>query len=124
MLKGDQTVIGGTVRNISNEDLSALAVELELRRRKDGKAERALVTVEPSQLKPQQEGRYSLQLRSADYSSAKVVILKSGETTQVAFAQLPGQKRPPEKIESKVVTRPGSSNGGFLNTPDKPMRVP
>src|SRR4051794_20487486 len=36
MIKGSQAVLGGTVLNISGEKLSDLAIELELKRRKDG----------------------------------------------------------------------------------------
>src|SRR5687768_10283222 len=39
LLKGGQTIIGGTVKNISSEKLSGLTVALELRRRKDGTLE-------------------------------------------------------------------------------------
>jgi hypothetical protein len=125
MLKGDQTIIGGTVRNISNGDLTGLSVHLELKRRKNGATETASVPIAPPQLKPQQEGRYSLQLRSTEYSMVKLVALKSSsDSAMVAFTQLPGQKRPPEKLEPKVVgTRSGPADG-FLNSPDNPARVP
>src|SRR6266581_4157846 len=62
-LKGDQTLLGGTVKNISSENLSSLSVDLELIRRKDGEAQRTSVLVQPTQLAPQEEGRYSLQVR-------------------------------------------------------------
>ncbi len=60
MLKGSQTVIGGTLLNISQETLSDLSVELELRTRKGGQAETRAVAVEPKDLAPQQQGRYSI----------------------------------------------------------------
>ena len=127
LLKGDQTVLGGTVRNISNENLSNVTVDLELIRRKDGGSHKTSVPVEPTQLSPQQEGRYSLQLRSADYSAAKLAGLHGGaNSAALAYAAAPGQKRPPEKLESKtiIVNPPGRSKGGFLNSPDNPGRVP
>lgn len=127
LMKGDQTILGGTVRNISAENLSGLLVDLELTRRKDGATQRTSVQVEPTQLAPQQEGRYLLQLRSADYSSARLVGLKGGTNSALlAYLGVPGQKRPPEKLESKtiIISRPTSSKGGFLNTPDNPGRVP
>ncbi len=125
-LKGDQTLLGGTVKNISSENLSSLSVDLELIRRKDGEAQRTSVLVQPTQLAPQEEGRYSLQVRSADYSSVKLVGLNSGAGSRaLAFTSAPGQKRPPEKLESKtiIVNQPARSKGGFLNTPDTPGRV-
>jgi hypothetical protein len=127
LLKGDQTIIGGTVRNISGENLTELSVDLELRRRKDGAAQKQSVPVEPSQLGPQQQGRYSLQLRSADYSSVRLLALKGGtESSLLSYSSQPGQKRPPEKLETKtiIVNRPAPSKDGFLNTPDNPGRVP
>ena len=126
LMKGDQTILGGTVRNISSENLSSLLVDLELTRRKDGGTQRTSVQVEPTQLAPQQEGRYSLQLRSADYSSVRLVGLKGGTNSALlAYVGAPGQKRPPEKLESKtiIINRP-TSKGGFLNSPSNPGRVP
>lgn len=126
-LKGDQSLLGGTVKNISNENLSDLAVNLELIRRKDGKTDRVSAPVEPGQLGPQQEGRYSLQLHASDYLSVRLAGLKSGTSPDLlAFVAGPGQKRPPEKLATRtiIVPRPNSSKGGFLNTPDNPGRVP
>lgn len=127
LLKGDQTILGGTVKNISSEDLSGLSVDLELVRRKGGQLERASVQVEPTQLLPQQEGRYSLQLRSADYRGAKLMGVKSSaNSAQLVYLAAPGQKRPPEKLEAKtiIVGRPAPGKGDFLNTPDNPGRIP
>jgi CHASE2 domain-containing sensor protein len=127
LLKGDQTILGGTVRNISNENLSGLSVELDLVRRKGGQVERVSAPVQPAQLSPQQEGRYSLQRPSADYRGAKLVGLRSGDSlAQLVYVAAPGQKRPPEKLEAKtiIVGRPAPGKGEFLNTPDTPVRVP
>jgi hypothetical protein len=127
MSKGDQTLVGGTVRNISNESLSSLTVNLELIRRKGPTTEKALVQVQPSQLAPQEEGHYSLSLRSADYGSVKLLGLKGGAASlALAYISAPGQKRPAEKVEAKtiIVKRPSTPNNGFLNTPDNPSRVP
>ena len=127
LLKGGTTTIGGTVKNMSSEQLGPLSVEVELKRRKDGGADVKLVALEPSQLGPQQEGHYSFQLKAQDYGSAKVIALRSGsDVTAVPFTTAPGQKRPLERLESKklLVDKPRSKGGGFLNTPDNPARVP
>ncbi len=127
LLKGRQTIIGGTVRNISAERLSALTVALELRRRKDGFLEQTSAAVEPGDLAPDQEGRYVLKLPAQQYISVRLVGLKGGaETALLAYTSASGQKRPPERNEPKVVTvpRPGSRGGEFLNSPDDPARVP
>src|SRR5688572_25439479 len=127
LLKGGQTIIGGTVRNISTEKLSGLTVGLELRRRKDSSLEQTSVPVEPSELEPTQEGRYVLKLPAQQYISVRLLALKGGpDSALVAYTTSSGQKRPLEKTEPKVVTvpRPGARPGEFLNSPDNPARVP
>lgn len=129
LLRGGTTTIGGTVKNTSNDVLGPLSVEVELKRRKDGGSDVKLIALEPGRLDPQTEGRYSLQLKAQDYGSARVVGLKSGsDSITVPFTTAPGQKRPPEILESKtvLVDKPKSSSkrGEFLNTPDNPARVP
>lgn len=127
LVQASMTIVGGTVRNTSPEKLEGLSVELELKRRKDGTAEKKQVTLEPSDLESQQEGRYSLQLQAHEYSSARFVALKSGANfSPVPYSVAQGQKRPPERLESKTITvdkRP-SKRSEFLNSPDKPARVP
>lgn len=127
LIKGDQSLLGGTVKNISNENLTDLAVNLELVRRRDGGTDKVSAPIEPTQLAPQQEGRYSLQLHAADYLSVKLAGVKSGNNSDLlAYVAGPGQKRPLETTPSKtiIIGRPNSSKGGFLNTPDNPGRVP
>jgi hypothetical protein len=127
LLQGGTTILGGTVRNTSTEKLEGLSVELELKRRKDGAVEKHLVALEPTQLAPEQEGRYSLQLKAQDYGSARLVGLKAGpKLVPLPYTTALGQKRPPERLESKTVTvgKPASKAGEFLNSPDKPARVP
>lgn len=126
LLQGNKTIIGGTVKNTSSEKLEQLAVEVELKRRKDGVAELQLVTLEPAQLEPEHEGRYSLELKAQDYGSARLVALKANSVV-LPYATAQGQKRPPERLESKTIKidKPASSKGGeFLNSPDNPARVP
>jgi hypothetical protein len=128
LLQGSKTLVGGTVKNTSTERLARVAVELDLKRRKDGLTEKKLIVVEPSQLEPGQEGRYSLELKTQDYGSARLVGLRAGsDSSLIAFTSGAGQKRPLERLESKtiVVDRPSSAKRGeFLNSPDNPARVP
>jgi hypothetical protein len=127
LLKGGNSLLGGTVKNTSNEKLQGLSVELELKRRKDGGLQSQLVPLEPSQLEPQQEARYSLQLKAQDYSSARLVGLRSGDNrVAVPYATAQGQKRPLERLETKtvIVGRPTGKPREFLNSPDNPARVP
>lgn len=126
LLKGGQTVIGGTVKNISKEKLSALTVLLELRRRKDGSLEQLSTSLQPTDLEPDQEGRYSLKLPAQQYNSVRLVGLKEGpDSSLLAYTTGLGQKRPPERIQPKVITVPRTGQAGeFLNSPDNPARVP
>jgi len=127
LLKQGKTTIGGMVRNTSSDNLEGISAELELRRRKDGGMETQLVPLVPALLEPQQEGRYALQLKAQDYSSARLVGLKVGPTlAALAYTTAPGQKRPPERLETKtiIVGKPRSKVGDFLNSPDNPARVP
>lgn len=128
LLQGGKTIIGGTVRNTSAEKLERISVEIELKRRKDGVVETQLAALSPTELEPEQEGRYALQLKAQDYGSARLVALKVGSNAEfLPFTTAPGQKRPPERLETKTITvgKPGSAKPGeFLNSPDNPARVP
>ncbi len=125
-LQGGSTVIGGAVKNTSNEKLQGLSVEMELKRRKDATTEIKSIPLNPAALEPQQEGRYALQLKSQDYSSARLIGLTTGSDSRLAYTTAPGQKRPPERLEQKtiIVGKPPSRGGEFLNSPDNPARVP
>ena len=127
LLQGGKTTIGGIVRNTSSEKLEGLAVELELRRRKDATIETRAIALAPANLEAQQEGRYLLELKAQDYSSARLVGLKAGpNAVPLPYATAQGQKRPLERLEPKtiIVGRPSGKGGEFLNSPDNPARVP
>lgn len=130
-LKGSQALISGTIRNISDQRLEALSLEMELKRR--GKAqdtERRKLNVEPSDLAPGEEGRYTLSLPSSEWSGARVLNLNSERRTEaVAFKSVLGARRPPERIPQGspkvvVVPRPKPKGEEFINTPDDPIRIP
>ena len=127
LLQGGKTTIGGIVRNTSSEKLEGLAVELELRRRKDAVIETRSIPLAPANLDSQQEGRYLLELKAQDYSSARLVALKAGPNSlPLPYATAQGQKRPLERLEPKtiIVGRPSGKGGEFLNSPENPARVP
>lgn len=127
LLNGGQTTIAGSVKNISQETLSELAVELELKRRDDGTTERKNATLNPASLEPNQEGRYSLKLPAEDFSSVRLVALKGGpDSAAIFYTTGQGQKRPLERLQPKVVIVPRrpSKGGEFLNSPENPARVP
>jgi uncharacterized iron-regulated membrane protein len=126
LLQGSNTVLGGTVKNIGNEKLSALSVELEVKRRTGGATEKKQVPLTPSDLDASREGRYALQLKAQDYVSARVVALHAGSQPSVPYTLAQGEKRPPERLESKTikVDKPPGKRSEFLNSPDNPARVP
>jgi hypothetical protein len=127
LLQGGKTTLGGIVRNTSSEKLEGLAVELELRRRKDAVIETRSIPLAPANLDSQQEGRYLLELKAQDYSSARLVGLKAGPNAlPLPYATAQGQKRPLERLEPKtiIVGRPSGKSGEFLNSPENPARVP
>jgi hypothetical protein len=126
-LKGSDTIIGGTVTNLSGQRLSGLSVHLELRRRKDGKLAESQVSIEPSNLDPNQEGAYSVKLPAQEYASVRLIGLTGDpNTSQLAYVSAQGKQRPPERLEPKtiVITKPTSKRDQFLNSPDSPARVP
>lgn len=130
MLARPYAIIGGSVQNLGKDKLAELSVEVELRRRDNSGVERRELKVEPSDLEPGQQGKFSLKVLSQEWSGSRVVGLKSGARTEgIAFRSLPGAKRPPEKIKNDVVivNTPGkkkSGNDDFINTPDTPYSVP
>lgn len=126
---GGKSTLAGTVKNTSNGTLSNLQIELELKSRKGADPEKRLVPVEPADLQPNQEGRYSIQLAVQDYASARLIGLKSGaDLAAVPYTTGQGHKRQPERLESKTITvdkrPPGGKRDEFLNSPDNPARVP
>ena len=130
MLAKPYAVIGGAVQNVGPGKLEKLSVEIELRRRADSGVETREVRVEPGDLEPGQQGKFSLKVLSEEWSGSRVVGLKSGSRPEeVAFKSLPGAKRPPEKVKDNVIivkTPPQKRSGGdeFINTPDNPYSVP
>ena len=128
MLAKPYAIIGGAVQNVGKEKLEKLSVEVELRRRADSGLETREVKVEPPDLEPGQQGKFSLKVLSEEWSGSRVVGLRRGGE-EVAFRSLPGAKRPPEKLKDNVIivkTPAKKKSGGddFINTPDTPYSVP
>jgi len=129
MLAKPYAIIGGAVQNVGQEKLEELSVEIELRRRADSGVETRDIKVEPADLEPGQQGKFSLKVLSEEWSGSRVVGLRNGARAEVAFRSLPGARRPPEKIKDNVIivkTPSKKKSGGddFINTPDTPYSVP
>jgi hypothetical protein len=130
-LRGSQALVTGTVRNISDRKLEALSLEMELKRRNNPQAvENRKIDLEPADLAPGEEGRYSLSLQSSEWSGARVLSLNSERRTgAIAFKSALGARRPLERPAQGnpkvvVVPRPKPKGEEFINTPDTPIRIP
>ena len=130
-LRGADALITGTIRNISDKKLEDLSLEMELKRRSATATERRKIEVEPADLAPGEEGRYSLSLRSSEWSGARVLSLNgAGRDEGIAFKSAVGARRQPERLpqgQPKVVAappRPRQKGEEFINTPDTPVRIP
>lgn len=127
-LAGGQAVVGGTVRNISGEKLEGLSVEIELKSRTGGGIEVRQVSVEPRDLQPGEDGKYSLQVVPKAWSGVRVARLTSeARGGEIPFKPELGARRPAEgRPAPKVVVEPRARQKGddFINTPDTPIRIP
>ncbi|MCS7078628.1 MAG: hypothetical protein NZ585_01070 [Chloracidobacterium sp.] len=99
--------IAGRVKNISNEKLSDLRVEIELYPREPDGAppERRIIYLTPATLEPGQEGRYTLTVADADYrqSSLKRIITGDGkDLKEVPAVFIPGTLEPPAEVPAKT----------------------
>ncbi len=124
LLDNGISTIGGTVKNISKQELSGLSVAMELKR-KNKSIEQTLVPLTPARLAPEEQGSYSLKVSSKEYDSIKFVGIKADpQASLIAYSTSPGKKRPPERLQPAVVSRSKTKDGDFINTPDNPTRVP
>ena len=129
LVNGKTTTLGGTVHNISNETLQNIAVELQLRRRVGSGMDTRVVAPETTDLAPDAQAHYSIQVATDDYISATFSRVVGGaDRAAVPFKALPGNPRPPmDAPPSKtiVVDKPRTGKGDeFINTPNNPGRVP
>lgn len=127
-LAGGQAVVGGTVRNISGEKLEGLSVEIELKSRAGDAKEVRQVAVEPRDLQPGEDGKYSLQIVPKAWSGSRVArLVSAARGGEIPFkpelgARRPAEGRPPPKVV--VEPRPRQKGDDFINTPDTPVRIP
>src|SRR4030095_3158664 len=126
LLEKSNTVFGGTVKNISDRELTGLSVALDLLKREMGAVTQLSILVDPSRLQPQQEASYSVKLSAQEYGTIRFVGLKADpEARLIAYSSALGKRRPPERSEPRViVVKKGVRPGEFINSPDNPVRVP
>jgi hypothetical protein len=129
LVNGKTTTLGGTVHNISTENLQNMAVELQLRRRVGSGLDTRVVELETPELAPDARSHYGIQVATEDYISATFSRVVSGaDRAAVPFKALPGNPRPPmDAPGSKTIIvdkrNPGKGDE-FINTPNNPGRVP
>jgi hypothetical protein len=129
MVNGKTTTLGGTVHNISNENLHNVAVELQLRRRVGSGVDARIVALDTTDLTPDARGHYSIQVATDDYiTSTFSRVVTGSEQVAVAFKALPGNERPPMDVPGSKTIVVGQKTPGkgdeFINTPNNPGRVP
>lgn len=127
-LKGENAVLGGLVRNVSNARMDDLSVELELIPRTGENTKLQQVKLEPASLNPGEEGRYQLTVSSHQWGATHLTRLFSAtQNTDIAFKSQVGARRPLEQpaqgTKVVVVPKPKSKGDGFLNTPDTPIPI-
>jgi hypothetical protein len=129
LVNGKTTTLGGTVHNISSENLQNIAVELQLRRRVGAGLDTRVVEPETTDLAPDSRAHYSIQVATEDYISATFSRVVAGaDRAAVPYKALPGNPRPPmDAPPSKTIIvdkrKPGKGDE-FINTPNNPGRVP
>ena len=125
-LERGMTTVGGVVKNISDQQLSGVAVMLEFRRRKDGKTEQAVLPVSPAALQPQEEGAYAAKFSIDEFASVRLAGVHAGpQRTLIVYSSSQGKKRTPERLPAQtVVVKRAGKPGEFINTPDNPGRIP
>jgi hypothetical protein len=129
MIDGKKTTLGGNIHNISGGPLHNVAVELQLRKRAGNGIETRVVTPDTTELAPDGNTRYRLEVAVQDYSSATFSKVLAGETrTAIAFKAFPGAARPAMEApgsKTVVVGRPAPKGGEeFLNSEKNPAKVP
>ena len=128
MMKDTQTVLGGTLHNISNASLREVSVELLLRRRAGSGVETKTVPADPAELAPNGTSRYALVINSKDYSTAVLGRVLAGDNrAEVPFKSMPGAGPhlvAPPASKTIIIKRPAPRGVQILNSPDKPERVP
>jgi hypothetical protein len=125
LLERGTTTFGGTIKNISDRQLTGLSISLDLIRRKDGQVEQRSISVEPSDLQPNTEATYSVKLSATEYGTIRFMGVKADpEAKLIAYSSSPGRKRPAEKIEPRTIVLKKGKPGEFINGPDNPVKVP
>lgn len=131
-LRRSDAVIGGTIRNVSDQKLSNLLLTIKLQSRDGRTEELRTIATSPEDLEPQASANYSVAVSSAKWSGAKVVaVVADGDSNPQPFLSMRGKPRPREAppapiVRTITVERPKPTNRKgeeFLNTPDTAVPI-
>lgn len=130
-LRRSDAVIGGTIRNVSNQKLSQLSLTIKLQGRDGRTEELRTIAASPKDLEPQASATYSLAVPSSKWSGAKVVaVAADGNPNPEPFMSMRGKLRPREAPPAPVVRtitverpKPRGKGEEFLNTPETAVPI-
>jgi hypothetical protein len=128
-MNGKTSTLGGTIHNISGEQLHNLAVELQLRKRAGSGVETRTINPESADLEPDGKTHYKFDVAVSDYISAtflRVVSISGDTRAAIPFKALPGTPRPAMELpqpKQMTVNKPASKDEEFINTPNNPGRL-
>lgn len=130
IIKSGNASVSGTVKNISANPVSGITLQLQLFQRKDGATIIRQVVPTPADLAPNGEAKFSFTVSQKEYRTWRVEkVLSNSANREIAFVTDQGVERPkegPTTVNQTVAGRGSGtrSDGGYLNTPDTPVRVP
>lgn len=130
IVKAGKASISGTVKNLSPNPVSGISLELQLFQRKDGGTMVKTIDPAPADLPPNGEAKFSMTVSQSEFRTWRVArVVSSAANRDIAFVTDEGVLRPkegPTTVTQTVGGRRsgGTTDGGFLNTPDTPIRVP
>lgn len=133
-VRAGQAVIGGSVRNVSNETIENINLRLKLENRVTAETKFENLELKPSTLAPQSEATYGLKLPVGQWNAISVQqITASGNDNSQAllsFRTGQGKLRPIEaapsgKTKIVVVERRLKPKNGeeFINTPETAISI-
>lgn len=130
IIKSGNASVSGTVKNISSNPVSGITLQLQLIQRSDSATIIRPVVPTPADLAPNGEAKFAFTVSQKEYRTWRVgKVLSSSANREIAFVTDQGAERPKEGPTTVNQTTAGRgagtrSDGGYLNTPDTPVRVP
>ena len=130
IVKAGKASVSGTVKNLSPNAVSGVSLQLQLFQRKDGATVIRSIDPAPVDLPPNGEAKFSTTVPQHEFRTWRVArVVSNAGNREIAFVTDEGVARPkegPMTGNQTVAGRNPSStkDGGFLNTPDTPQRVP